>query len=113
MAKAEPIVIEVITPDKMALANQRDYWKEQAMDALQMWNKTEDQLEALADKLAEQALINEELRARVTWYRNLASRQVVMDAEELEACETSEGFDRLIGAKLARLLRMHPLNQVG
>jgi hypothetical protein len=66
-----PVTIEILTPDKMALANQRDYWKEQALDAIDMWAKAEKVADALANKLAEQALLNEELRARVDWYRNM------------------------------------------
>ena len=65
------VTIEVLTPDKMALANQRDYWKEQALDAIDMWQKAENQADDLARRLAEQALINEELRARVNWYRTM------------------------------------------
>jgi len=74
----------------------------------------------LAEKLAEQYLradglqtLLDEVTSRMEWYRRLASRGgVSLSAEELEACRTSEGFDRLIAAKIARLIQQHPLNGV-
>jgi len=87
------VTIEVLTPDKMALANQRDYWKEQALDAIDMWQKAENAADNLAAKLAEQALINEELRARVSWYRNM--------------------YHLAGGDKINDLIAEHRLNSVG
>lgn len=66
-----PITIEILTPDKMALANQRDFWHERADEVTVWWKAAEGAYDALAQRLAEQTLINEELRARVTWYRNM------------------------------------------
>lgn len=89
MAKSDLSVsvgVKIMGPDEIAaLESSRDNWRRLTLETIDLAQRIMANGDSLADKLAQQYLLNEELKRRLEWYRNLLWKR---------ALETTQAQDK-------------------